>query len=106
MNAHQNTPAGIAAALRRAADDIEAMGDVELSTVWVSLNLQAVQHEGTGPERIATVDALCRALLGVDGVMHHTNGLYHEPAGADESRGDLKVDIYTDPAEYRRGGVL
>ena len=103
MNLH-GTPASIAAALRRAADDLDAMGDVTLSPVTVQLDLQAVQFKGTGAERITTVDALCAGLLGVTGEMSDHSSQYGAPFD-DRDRIDLSCAIYADPAE-RDGGPV
>lgn len=90
------TPATIAAALRRAADDIAAMGDVDLDPSNVHLSIQVANYEGTPRTRKTAVDALGIALTGyageseVDGSRHHRT-----PYKAIFRRGDVDVSVFT-----------
>jgi hypothetical protein len=96
------SPAAIAEVLRRAADDIEAMGDVALSPTTVNIDLQAVRHAGTPAERIATVDALSRALVDAPGELSGDGEHAHHstPLTVRGSRPGVKVAVYTNPAEW------
>lgn len=93
---YPTTPAQIAAALRRAADTIAAIGDVELSPTAVTLNLQVVKHgSALAEERVATVDTLLQALIGVDGEFAEDINHHWTPYAARDARVDLTVSVFT-----------
>ena len=89
------TAASIAAALRRAADDLDKLGHVELSPVAVQINLQAVSYRGTSEQRTGTVDRLGLALLGHVGTSEDSAAGHHSVPLDHRDRGDLEVAVYT-----------
>jgi len=93
---HTST-ASIAAALRRAADDVDKAGDVQLSPVVLQLNLQAVNYHGTPAERKATVDTLAAALTGRIGETEEGRDAQHRLESFTPRTGDddMDVAIYT-----------
>lgn len=96
MNLH-TSPATIAAALRRAADDLEAVGDVELDPTNVTLNIQVASYKGTPQTRKATVDTLGIALTEYAGESETDNPPnYHQvPYNARSRREGVSVSVYT-----------
>lgn len=106
MTQLHTSPASIAAALRRAADDLDKAGDVQLAAVNLRLNLQAVSYEGTADERKATVDALCVALAGAVGHTETCDDPHHRISFQDSwgARDDMDLAIYTSIAGSPIGG--
>ncbi|MFI6763324.1 hypothetical protein ACIBF5_29740 [Micromonospora sp. NPDC050417] len=93
---YATSTAHIAAALRRAADAIAALGNVELSPIQIGLNLQVVVH-GNPDEmaRVATTNVLNRALIGRPGELN--TGIYHHstPYEVLRARHDMNVNVFT-----------
>lgn len=107
MSQIHTSPASIAAALRRAADDLDKAGDTQLSPVNLHLNLQAVSYCGTADERKSAVDALCVALTGTVGYTEtdedpHHRLSYEATTGA---RNDMDVSVYTAVKDFTPGGA-
>lgn len=107
MSELHTTAASIAAALRRAASDLDKIGDVPLSPVGLLLNLQAVSHKGTVAERTATVDTLAVALTGVAGVTETGSNAHHhlEPFTPRLGDDDMQVSVFTAVKDLRLGGA-
>ncbi|WP_431895797.1 hypothetical protein [Micromonospora haikouensis] len=96
LTPEHTTPASLGAALRRAAADIEALGDIQLSPTLISLNLQAVRHGGSEDERKTAVDVLARALAGPDAPMETTEGTHRLCHWAPRAGGDdMWFSVYT-----------
>ncbi|WP_416906233.1 hypothetical protein [Micromonospora echinospora] len=102
---HHTSPLTIAAALRRAAADLENLGDIPISSTQVSIDLQAVAHVGTFDERRSTVDVLARALTGDAGKTakgrdaHHTTKPFVPRLGVN----DVQVAVFTAVKDFRPG---
>ncbi|MER7003564.1 hypothetical protein ABT297_11030 [Dactylosporangium sp. NPDC000555] len=94
-----NYPCDVAAALHALADELAALPPFErMPDLWVSVDIQVCQHDGTPAERIAAVDALAFAVLGLDAsTMPLSNGSYHHRTPVESgARGDgLEVTVYT-----------
>ena len=103
MSQLHTTPASIAAALRRAADDLEALGDVTLSPIRAVVDLQAVRYHGTADERIATVDTLGVALAGKPGEAGGHEGSHYSTGAL--NRGDIGTAVYAGLVDYAIGGT-
>jgi hypothetical protein len=93
-------PAQIAAALRALADDFDDVPDVRLPDLRVSVDVQVCQRRDDGVtewQRIAAVDLLAFAALGVDGAPARMgNGAwYYNTNVADDERPDgLHVGVF------------
>lgn len=107
MSQLHTSPASIAAALRRAADDLEAMGDVTLSALNLHVSLQAVGYKGTFAERKATVDACGVALTGVIGHTEGDEDAQHRLKSFTPRTGDsdMQVSVFTAVKDFTPGGA-
>lgn len=101
MSELHTTAASIAAALRRAADDLDKLADIDLSPVAVQINLQAVSHRGTSIERQATVDRLGMVLVGHAGETDGDEDAHHRLPFSVRDRGDLDAAVYTAVDDFR-----
>jgi hypothetical protein len=63
---YMHTPAEIAAALRLLADDLDAVPDGRLPDLSVSIDVQVPANAAAEVERVAAVDLLAFAALGVE----------------------------------------
>ena len=107
MSELHTTASSIAAALRRAADDLDKIGDGPLSPVLVYLGFQAVGHRGTFDERKHAVDVLAVALTGVPGETEKGRNAQHRLESFTPRLGgdDVQVSVFTAVKDFRSGGA-
>jgi hypothetical protein len=98
MSDYLTNPHDMAAALRKLADDIDALtgNDVEPLELAVQLNIQVCSWTGTDRSRAAVVDAYALALLGVVGASDNSYPVHHRvPYTEIRNRHGIDVSVYS-----------
>jgi hypothetical protein len=95
---YMHFPAQIAAALRALAEDFDDAPDVRLPDLRVSVDVQVCVNGADEWRRIAAVDLLTYAALGIDGEPDRMTAgdWYHLTPRTDRTRTDgLEVSVFT-----------
>jgi hypothetical protein len=88
-------PRQIAAALRALAEDVDAIGNIDLAQMQVSINVQVVPHDADQHERTSTVNVVAAGLGGSTEVRRLRSGDYHYGTPYDAEAHGVGVGVFT-----------